>query len=77
MDSIKRFDNYGVRQSFLVLKYLFIFLDNLHIMDGSYTEDQRLKKQLVSKGILIPLPKYQNCYLARTDPRVSQLLFFH
>ena len=75
MDSIKRFDNYGVRQSFLVLKYLFIFLDNLHIMDGSYTEDQRLKKQLVSKGILIPL-KYDNCYLARTDPNVSQFLLF-
>ena len=76
MDSSKRFDNYGVRQSFLVLKYLFIFLDNLHIMDGTFAEDQRLKKQLVSKGILIPLPKYQNCYLARTDPNVSQFLLF-
>ena len=65
---------YGARQSFLMLKYKkqYIFLDNLHIMDGTFAEDQRLKKQLVSKGILIPLPKYQNCYLARTDPNVSQ-----
>ena len=44
-------------------------------MDGTKAEDQRLKEQLVSKGILIPLPKYENCYLARTDPNVSQLSF--
>merc|ERR1719245_2119668 len=43
--------------------------DNLHIMDGSISEDQMLKNQLVKKGILIPLPKYENCYLARTDPK--------
>ena len=24
---------------------------------------------LVKKGVLIPLPKYENCFLARTDPR--------
>ena len=41
-------------------------------MDGSGAEDKSLKKQLVSKGILIPL-KYDNCYLARTDPNVSHL----
>ena len=44
-------------------------------MDGSPAEDLRLKKQLVEKGILIPL-KYDNCYLARTDPEVSQYLLF-
>ena len=46
--------------------------DNLHIMDGSISEDQMLKNQLVKKGILIPLPKYENCYLARTDPKVRK-----
>ena len=44
-------------------------------MDGTPAEDQRLKEQLVSKGILIPL-KYKNCYLARTDPKVSQYFQF-
>ena len=44
-------------------------------MDGSRAEDKRLKKQLVEKGILIPL-KYDNCYLARTDPNVSHFLLF-
>lgn len=43
--------------------------DNLHIMDGSISEDEKLKSQLVKKGVLIPLPKYDNCYLARTDPK--------
>ena len=42
-------------------------------MDGSISEDQILKNQLVKKGILIPLPKYENCYLARTDPKVGKL----
>jgi len=28
-----------------------------------------LKSQLVKRGVLIPLPKYDNCFLARTDPR--------
>lgn len=43
--------------------------DNLHIMDGSPEEDRKLKAQLVKKGVLIPLPKYDNCFLARTDPK--------
>ena len=25
--------------------------------------------QLVDAGVLIPLPKYDNCFLARTDPK--------
>ena len=67
---------YSASQSSLMLKYqIYIFLDNLHIMDGTPAEDQRLKEQLVSKGILIPL-KYDNCYLARTDPNVSHFLLF-
>lgn len=42
---------------------------DLHIMDGSDEEDNLLKGQLVERGVLIPLRKYENCYLARTDPR--------
>ena len=38
-------------------------------MDGSLEEDQMLKEQLVESGVLIPLPKYENCFLARTDPK--------
>ena len=43
--------------------------DSLHIMDGSLKEDQDLKDQLVKSGRLIKLTKYENCYLARTDPK--------
>lgn len=43
--------------------------DALHIMDGSEEESAKLKQDLVKKGVLIPLPKYDNCFLARTDPR--------
>ena len=42
--------------------------DGVHIMDGSVEEDNQLKKDLVERGVLIPLPKYDNCFLARTDP---------
>lgn len=41
---------------------------NLHIMDGSDAEDKSLKKMLTDAGVLIPL-KYEDCWLARTDPR--------
>jgi len=41
---------------------------DIHIMDGSLEEDTKIKDMLVAQGVLIPL-KYQNCYLARTDPR--------
>lgn len=40
----------------------------LHIMDGSFEEDAMLKRQLVDAGVLTPL-KYDNCFLARTDPK--------
>ena len=44
--------------------------DALHIMDGSLDEDKAIKSKLVKSGVLIPLPKYDNCFLARTDPKV-------
>eukprot|EP00092_Neocalanus_flemingeri_P065937 GFUD01080257.1.p1 GENE.GFUD01080257.1~~GFUD01080257.1.p1 ORF type:complete len:560 (-),score=96.72 GFUD01080257.1:331-2010(-) len=43
--------------------------NDVHIMDGSPQEDRELKTMLVKKGVLTPLPKYDNCFLARTDPR--------
>ena len=42
---------------------------DLHIMTGSLEEDAALKQSLVEAGVLEPLPKYDNCFLARTDPR--------
>lgn len=41
----------------------------IHIMSGTLEEDAELKAMLVEQGVLMPLPKYDNCYLARTDPR--------
>jgi len=38
-------------------------------MNGSVEEDTKLKQDLVAKGVLIPLQKYDTCFLARTDPR--------
>ena len=38
-------------------------------MTGSVEEDETLKTQLVESGVLEPLPKYENCFLARTDPK--------
>lgn len=45
----------------------------LHIMDGSLDEDQAIKAQLVENGVLHPLKKYDNCFLARTDPKVKMI----
>ena len=42
---------------------------NLHVMTGTLEEDAALKAALVDAGVLEPLPKYDNCFLARTDPR--------
>lgn len=41
----------------------------LHIVSGTEEEDLRLKEQLVEAGVIEQLPKYENCFLARTDPR--------
>ncbi|KAG5672754.1 hypothetical protein PVAND_002851 [Polypedilum vanderplanki] len=42
--------------------------DKIHICDGSEIENEIFTKSLLEAGTLIPLPKYQNCYLARTNP---------
>ncbi|XP_068777785.1 phosphoenolpyruvate carboxykinase [GTP], mitochondrial [Struthio camelus] len=41
----------------------------LHVCDGSEAEGAALLAQLQADGVLHPLPKYENCWLARTDPR--------
>ena len=38
-------------------------------MDGTPQEARDLKIMLVKQHVMIPLPKYDNCYLVRTDPR--------
>lgn len=40
----------------------------IHICDGSEVENDNLVKLMVKEGIIEPLPKYQNCWLAKTDP---------
>ena len=42
---------------------------DVHIMDGTPQEARELKVMLVRSHVMIPLPKYDNCYLVRTDPR--------
>ncbi|XP_010571453.1 PREDICTED: phosphoenolpyruvate carboxykinase [GTP], mitochondrial-like [Haliaeetus leucocephalus] len=41
----------------------------LRLCDGSPAEGAALLSQLQAEGVLHPLPKYDNCWLARTDPR--------
>lgn len=42
--------------------------DSVHICDGSEQEIQLLTYMLQRDGMIRPLPKYENCWLARTDP---------
>nr|2FAF_A Chain A, Phosphoenolpyruvate carboxykinase [Gallus gallus]2FAF_B Chain B, Phosphoenolpyruvate carboxykinase [Gallus gallus]2FAH_A Chain A, Phosphoenolpyruvate carboxykinase [Gallus gallus]2FAH_B Chain B, Phosphoenolpyruvate carboxykinase [Gallus gallus]2FAH_C Chain C, Phosphoenolpyruvate carboxykinase [Gallus gallus]2FAH_D Chain D, Phosphoenolpyruvate carboxykinase [Gallus gallus]2QZY_A Chain A, Phosphoenolpyruvate carboxykinase [GTP] [Gallus gallus]2QZY_B Chain B, Phosphoenolpyruvate car len=39
------------------------------LCDGSEEEGKELLRGLQDDGVLHPLPKYDNCWLARTDPR--------
>ncbi|XP_059609004.1 phosphoenolpyruvate carboxykinase [GTP]-like [Phlebotomus argentipes] len=42
--------------------------DRVHICDGSETEYRSLLALLQQQGTIVPLPKYDNCWLARTNP---------
>ena len=42
--------------------------ERVHICDGSEIENEILIKSLLEAKTIIPLPKYENCYLARTNP---------
>ncbi|KAF3856827.1 hypothetical protein F7725_017550 [Dissostichus mawsoni] len=43
--------------------------DALHICDGSEEENRAILTQLEEQGLIKKLRKYENCWLARTDPR--------
>lgn len=40
----------------------------VHVCDGSDAENSHLLDLMLKSGSIVPLPKYHNCYLARTDP---------
>ncbi|XP_014292086.1 phosphoenolpyruvate carboxykinase [GTP] [Halyomorpha halys] len=42
---------------------------NVHFCDGSDEEIKGFIQKMICDGTIVPLPKYCNCYLARTDPR--------
>lgn len=42
--------------------------DDVYVCDGSEAENNHLIKLLVKKGTIEALPKYFNCWLARTNP---------
>ncbi|KAH8401192.1 hypothetical protein KR009_003563, partial [Drosophila setifemur] len=42
--------------------------DQVHICDGSEQENKLLIKSLLEVGTIVALPKYENCWLARTNP---------
>lgn len=42
--------------------------DNVHLCDGSETENRSLIALMQQQGMIEPLPKLENCWLARTDP---------
>ncbi|XP_058846674.1 phosphoenolpyruvate carboxykinase, cytosolic [GTP]-like [Acipenser ruthenus] len=43
--------------------------DSLHICDGSEEESRRVLALLEEQGMIKKLTQYENCWLARTDPR--------
>ncbi|XP_011495751.1 PREDICTED: phosphoenolpyruvate carboxykinase [GTP]-like [Ceratosolen solmsi marchali] len=42
--------------------------DDVYVCDGSDLENARLLKLLENRGTIQALPKYENCWLARTNP---------
>ncbi|CAG9864073.1 unnamed protein product [Phyllotreta striolata] len=42
--------------------------DKVHICDGTESENRQLIDQMLQQGTIVPLPKYENCWLARTNP---------
>lgn len=42
--------------------------DFVHVCNGTEQEARYLTKLMEDQKVLIPLPKYKNCYLARTNP---------
>ncbi|XP_039953031.1 phosphoenolpyruvate carboxykinase [GTP]-like [Bactrocera neohumeralis] len=42
--------------------------DHIHICDGSEDESKVLQELMLKQGTITPLKKYNNCWLARTNP---------
>jgi len=42
--------------------------DNIHICDGTEAENIHFINLMKKQGMIEPLPKYDNCWLVRTDP---------
>lgn len=42
--------------------------EKVHICDGTENENNHLIQLMQQQGTIVPLPKYQNCWLARTNP---------
>ncbi|KAL1501643.1 hypothetical protein ABEB36_006937 [Hypothenemus hampei] len=42
--------------------------EKIHICDGTDTENNHLIQLMQQQGTIVPLPKYKNCWLARTNP---------
>lgn len=42
--------------------------DRLHIVDGTWDEEEKLVEKLMEKGIAHKLDAYDNCYAVRTNP---------
>lgn len=42
--------------------------EKIYICDGSDNENNQLVKLMQQQGTIVPLPKYENCWLARTNP---------
>ncbi|KAG5893931.1 hypothetical protein JTB14_028741 [Gonioctena quinquepunctata] len=42
--------------------------DKVHICDGSDSENKHLLNLMQQQGTIVPLPKYDNCWLAKTNP---------
>lgn len=42
--------------------------ERIHICDGTEKENNQLIQLMQQQGTIVPLPKYQNCWLARTNP---------
>jgi len=55
-------------QSYLEEKVKICQPERIHVCDGSETEYQSLVQLMIKQKQLVKLPKYENCYLARTDP---------
>lgn len=56
-------------REYVARKATLVGCKEVHICDGSEEERKRLVDMMAASGMLSPLRKHENCWLARTDPR--------